>query len=142
MCVPVCHISVSDSGQQVWRLLSLSLWTERRMLAICFVIQMPNVSPAKQLRPVTVLYRAAFSLSSSSSRVCHCPLRPPSPFLLSSLPCFSVWCCPFFSLSVLNHFCLSLTLCSTTLTLLFSLFLFLGLQILCVCVLQPKELIC
>lgn len=81
-------------------------WKENVGYLLCY----PNAKRFPCQAAPSVLYRAAFSLSSSSSRACHCPLRPPSPFLLSFFPCLSVCCCPFFSLSVLNHFYLCLLL--------------------------------
>lgn len=84
----------------------------------CFVIQMPNVPPAKQLPPVTVLNRAALSLSRSSSSLSSSPLFTapfrsrlifPLRLLSSSLPLlififssksawiyFLLWPCPFY----------------------------------------------
>ncbi len=86
---------------------------------------MPNVSPAKWLPPVMVLYRAALSLSLflllaglslSSSVSLSLLFNPPSAPLSSLHPFFlflsllvSVYYCPF-SLAVLTHF-LSFYLC-------------------------------
>lgn len=137
MCVPVCHVSVRYSGQQVWRLLSLSLWTERRMLAICFVIQMPNVSPAKQLPPC---YTELLSLS-------HLP--PPGLvtvlFGLLLLSCFRSFLVSLFvvvlfspSLCLIIFIFVSYSICSTTLTF-FSVLVSWFAETVCVCVFTAKR---
>lgn len=59
----------------------------------CFVIQMPNVPPAKQLPPVTVLNRAALSLSLAPLHRCPPCLFSKRRFALV-LFFLSVCCCP------------------------------------------------
>lgn len=57
----------------------------------CFVIQMPNVPPAKQLPPVTVLNRAALSLSLLFIAVLLASFQSAVSLVLFFL---SVCCCP------------------------------------------------
>lgn len=122
MCVYGCHFCKLQWAAGLAAPVS-PCGLEKRMLDICFVIQMPNVSPAKQLPPVTELYRT-LSLSLSFRMFTHFYLSHwiylyPHKFSLSlsfglsSLSSLKYFCNPFFLHSLFFALCSSWFLLSS-----------------------------